>query len=93
MNEHPLTLSGLETALLIVCTSFLAAAGLYAWLVCDFTQGGLLVLRAGAGAGLLSAVRDFPLLFLLSIAGGTGAGALISITLRRNGFMTDRHEA
>lgn len=88
MTEHPLTLSGLETALLLVCASFLAAAGLYAWLVCDFTEGGLLILTTGADAGLLSAVQDFPLLFLFSLAGGSGCGALISITLRRNGFMT-----
>jgi len=88
-EEEPLTLNRLESVLLLICASFLAASGLYAWLVCDFTQGGLLVLRAGAGAGLLSAVRDFPLLFLISLAGGAGCGALISITLRRNGFMNE----
>ncbi|MGP2417053.1 hypothetical protein ACWXV6_22000 [Pantoea ananatis] len=91
MTEHPLTLSGLETALLLICASLLAAAGLYAWLVCEFTEGGLLILTAGPDAGLLSAVRDFPLLFLFSLAGGSGCGALISITLRRYGFMADRH--
>ncbi|MEJ1268991.1 hypothetical protein WDV93_24935 [Pantoea ananatis] len=90
MTEHPLTLTGLETALLLICASFLAAAGLYAWLVCEFTEGGLLVLSAGADAGFLSAVRDFPLLLLFSLAGGAGCGALISITLRRNGFIADR---
>ncbi|MDC7860708.1 hypothetical protein [Pantoea ananatis] len=87
MTEEPLTLTRLESVLLLVCASFLAASGLYAWLVCEFTDGGLLIFGAGAGEGLLSAVLDFPLLFLLSLAGGAGSGALISITLRRQGFM------
>ena len=89
MTEEPLTLNRLESVLLLVCASFLAASGLYAWLVCELTGGGLLILSAGANAGLICAVRDFPLLFLISLAGGAGSGALISITLRRNGFMTE----
>ncbi|MDF7788382.1 hypothetical protein P4910_23325 [Pantoea stewartii] len=92
MTEEPLTLTRMESVLLLVCASFLAASGLYAWLVCEFTDGGLLILRAGAGEGLLSAVRDFPLLFLLSLAGGAGSGTLISITLRRQGFMDHENQ-
>ncbi|MFL6615353.1 MAG: hypothetical protein ACJ8LD_16750 [Pantoea agglomerans] len=90
MTEQPLRLIPLERALLLICASLLAAAGLYAWLICEFTDGGLLILRAGADAGLLCAVRDFPLLFLFSLAGGFGCGVLTSITLRRHGFMADR---
>ncbi|WP_458039109.1 hypothetical protein [Pantoea ananatis] len=64
MTEHPLTLSGLETALLLVCASFLAAAGLYAWLVCEFTEGGLLMDRmpdCSAPSGTFRCSSCFPL--------------------------------
>lgn len=35
MTEKTVTLSRLETAMLLVCASLLAADGLYAWLACD----------------------------------------------------------
>ncbi len=78
MTEHPLTLSRTETALLLVCASMLAAAGIYAWLACDLAR-----LPAGVAYGTDA------LLFLFALAGGFGYGALVSITLRRHGFMTD----
>ncbi|NIF03503.1 hypothetical protein F3J38_26230 [Pantoea sp. Acro-805] len=89
MTEHPLTLSRTETALLLVCASMLAAAGIYAWLACDLTR-----LPAGIAYGtdalLLSGLQLYPLLFLFALAGGFGCGALVSITLRRHGFMAER---
>jgi len=89
MTEHPLTLSRTETALLLVCPSRRAAAGFYAWLAGAFAR-----LPAGVAYGtdalLLSGLQLYPLLFLFALAGGFGCGALVSITLRRHGFMTDR---
>jgi len=90
MTEKPLALSRLETALLIVCASLLAAAALYAWLACDFT-GRMDGIIYGSDALILSGLQLYPLLFLLSLAGGLGCGVLTSITLRRLGFMTDRN--
>ncbi|CAX53662.1 Uncharacterized protein EbC_pEb17202090 (plasmid) [Erwinia billingiae Eb661] len=90
MHEKPLTLSRSGTALLLVCVSLLAAAGLYAWLVCETFSTRILPSPAGSGDVLMNGLRDFPLIFLLSLAGGFACGALVSITLRRQGFMTYR---
>lgn len=93
MHETPLTLSRSGTALLLVCVSLLAAAGLYAWLVCETFSAGILPSPARSGDGLVNGLRDFPLIFLVSLAGGFACGALVSITLRRQGFMADKsHE-
>lgn len=89
VTEHPLILSRTETALLLVCTSMLAAAGIYAWLACDLARLPADV-AYGTDALLLSGLQLYPLLFLFALAGGFGCGALVSITLRRHGFMTDR---
>ena len=89
MTEKTLTLSRLETALLIVCASLLAAACLYAWLVCDLA-GPINGMSYGSDALVLSGLQLYPLLFLFSLAGGLGFGALTSITLRRHGFTADR---
>ena len=89
MIEKTLTLSRLETALLLVCASLLAAACLYAWLVCDLA-GPITGMTYGSDALVLSSLQLYPLLFLLSLAGGLGLGALTSITLRRYVFMADR---
>ncbi|MEN4892597.1 hypothetical protein [Erwinia billingiae] len=90
MHEKPLALSRSGTALLLVCVSLLAAAGLYAWLVCETFSAVILPSPAGSGDVLMNGLRDFPLIFLLSLAGGFACGALVSITLRRQGFMADR---
>ncbi|HCR0227208.1 hypothetical protein FHW04_003833 [Pantoea sp. AN62] len=89
MTEHPFTLSRLETALLLVCASMLAASGIYAWLACDLA-GPIRGMAYGSDALVLSGLQLYPLLFLFALAGGFGCGALVSITLRRHGFMTDR---
>ncbi|RRW69186.1 hypothetical protein EGJ48_17860 [Pantoea dispersa] len=89
MTEHPLTLSRTGTALLLVCASMLAAAGIYAWLACDLARLPADV-AYGTDALLLSGLQLYPLLFLFALAGGFGCGALVSISLRRHGFMTDR---
>lgn len=90
MTEKLLTLSQLETALLLVCASLLAAAGIYAWLACDLA-GPITGMTYGSDALVLSGIQLYPLLFLFSLAGGFGCGALTSITLRRHGFMADRN--
>lgn len=90
MIEKTLTLSRLETALLLVCASLLAAAALYAWLACEIA-GRMDGITYGADALVLSGLQLYPLLLLLSLAGGFGCGALTSITLRRYGFMADRN--
>ncbi|MBN7124690.1 hypothetical protein BSU01_23760 [Erwinia billingiae] len=90
MHEKPLTLSRSGTALLLVCVSLLAAAGLYAWLVCETFSAGVLPSPAGSGDVLVNGLRDFPLIFLMSLAGGFACGALVSITLRHQGFMANR---
>lgn len=89
MTEKPLTLSRLETALLLVCASLLAAAGIYAWLACDLADP-IIGMTYGSDALVLSGLQLYPLLFLLSLAGGFGCGVLTSITLRRHGFTADR---
>lgn len=90
MHETPLTFSRSGTALLLACVSLLSAAGLYAWLVCETFSAGILPSPAGSGDVLVNGLRDFPLIFLVSLAGGFACGALVSITLRRQGFMADR---
>ena len=75
--------------MMLVCASLLASAGIYAWLVCDL-MGRTIEFALGSDALLLSGLQVFPLLFLLALAGGFGCGALVSITLRRQGFMTNR---
>ncbi|MBT8500015.1 hypothetical protein DH20_11290 [Pantoea agglomerans] len=90
MTEKPLTLSRLETALLLVCASLVAAAGIYAWLACDLAGPMIIGMTYGSDALVLSGLQLYPLLFLLSLAGGLGCGVLTSITLRRHGFMADR---
>lgn len=87
MYETPLTFSRFESALLLVCVSLLAAAGLYAWLVCDLLNRMIELAMGGPDGQLMNGMRAFPLLFLLSLAGGFACGALVSITLRRHGFM------
>ena len=91
MTEKPLTFSLLETAFLLVCVSLLAAAGIYAWCVCEFTIGP--VLRAGYGVNdpVINGWRVFPLLLLFSLAAGFACASLVSITLRRHGFMGTAH--
>lgn len=89
MTEKTLTLSRLETALLLVCASLLAAAGIYAWLACDLA-GLITGMTYGSDALVLSGLQLYPLLFLFSLAGGFGCGVLTSITLRRHGFMNER---
>lgn len=89
MTEKTLTLSRLETALLLVCASLLAAAGIYAWLACDLA-GPITGMTYGSDALVLSGLQLYPLLFLLSLAGGLVCGVLTSITLRRHGFMNER---
>lgn len=90
MIEKNLTLSRLETALLLVCASLLAAAALYAWLACEIA-GRMDGITYGADMLVLSGLQLYPLLFLFSLSGGFGCGALTSITLRRHGFMADRN--
>jgi len=90
MTEKTLTLSRLETALLLVCASLLAAAGIYAWLACDLA-GPITGMTYGSDALVLSGLQLYPLLFLFSLSGGFGFGVLTSITLRRHGFMADRN--
>ena len=90
MTEKTLTLSRLETALLLVCASLLAAACLYAWLACDLA-GPITGMTYGSDALVLSGLQLYPLLFLFSLSGGFGFGVLTSITLRRHGFMADRN--
>lgn len=81
MYEKNLTLSRLETTFLLVCTAFMTAAGLYAWLVCELMND------AGMRTSLTDNLSVYPLLFLFSLAGGSAGGALVSITLRRHGFL------
>lgn len=90
MTEQPLRLIPLERALLLVCASLLAAAGIYAWLACDLA-GPITGMTYGSDALVLSGLKLYPLLFLFSLAGGFGFGVLTSITLRRHGFMADRN--
>jgi hypothetical protein len=90
MTEKTLTLSRLETALLLVSASLLAAAGIYAWLACDLA-GPITGMTYGSDALVLSGLQLYPLLFLFSLSGGFGFGVLTSITLRRHGFMADRN--
>ncbi|QKJ89291.1 hypothetical protein PMPD1_4393 (plasmid) [Paramixta manurensis] len=92
MVEKPLTLSSTERAFLLVCVSLLLAAGLYVWLVQDVMGRRMLQAISGPDGLLMGGLRDFPLLFLLSLAGGFAAGALVSITLRRQGFMAYRSD-
>ncbi|ADU73068.1 hypothetical protein [Pantoea sp. At-9b] len=87
MYETPLTFSRLETALLLVCVSLLAAAGLYAWLVCELMNRNIMAAAGGPDGLIMNGLQVFPLLFLFALAGGFGCGALVSVTLRRQGFM------
>jgi len=89
MTEKPLTLSRIETALLLVCASLLAAAAIYAWLGCEIA-GRMDGITYGSDALIFSGLQLYPLLFLISLAGGFGCGVLASITLRRHGFMNER---
>lgn len=89
MTEKTITLSQLKTALLLVCASLLAAATVYAWLACEIA-GRMDGITYGSDALILSGLQLYPLLFLFSLAGGFGCGVLISITLRRHGFMNER---
>ncbi|WP_261643052.1 hypothetical protein [Erwinia mallotivora] len=86
MYEAPFTLSNTERTLMLVCISLLAATGLYAWLVSEIFNTFSLILISREQTYDL---RVFPLLFLIALTGGFACGALVSITLRRNGFMRD----
>lgn len=88
MTEKTVTLSRLETAMLLVCASLLAADGFYAWLACDLA-GRMDGISYGSDALVLSGLQLYLVLFLFPPAGGFGV--LICITLRRHGFMTDRN--
>ncbi|WP_338634691.1 hypothetical protein V6L80_00580 (plasmid) [Erwinia persicina] len=89
MSSRPFALTRVEQVLLLVCASWLASAALYAFvaseLLWQWADTGRLNLNAPE-AWLLSALRDCPLLFLLSLAGGFACGALVSIVLRRHVF-------
>jgi hypothetical protein len=89
MSSRPFALTRAEQVLLLVGASWLASAALYAFvateLLFSLADTGRLNLNAPEG-WLLSGLRDFPLIFLLSLAGGFACGALVSILLRRHVF-------
>lgn len=89
MYSRPFALSRIEQVLLLVCASWLASAALYAFIAAELIRpvvdSGLWRVDSPEGR-LLSALRDYPLIFLLSLAGGFACGALVSIVLRRHVF-------
>jgi len=93
MPSRPFALTRTEQVLLLVCASWLASGALYAFIASElflqYAGTGRLSLNAPEG-WLLSGLRDYPLIFLLSLAGGFACGALVSIVLRRQQFMTER---
>lgn len=93
MYPRPFTLTRPEQVLLLVCASMLASAALYAFLISELLNTVLATgrLRLNAPEGIvLSGLRDYPLIFLLSLAGGFACGALVSIVLRRHILITQR---
>ncbi|MEJ5174663.1 hypothetical protein [Erwinia sp. MYb416] len=93
MYSRPFALTRTEQVLLLVCASWLASAALYAFIAAELIRpvvdSGRLRFDSPEGR-LLSGLRDYPLIFLLSLAGGFACGALVSIVLRRQNFMADR---
>lgn len=90
MYSRPFALTRTEQVLLLVCASWLASAALYAFIVAELIRpvvdSGRLRFDSPEGL-LLSGLRDYPLIFLLSLAGGFACGVLVSIVLRRNDFL------
>lgn len=90
MYSRPFALTRTEQVLLLVCASWLASAALYAFIAAELIRpvvdSGRLRFDSPEGR-LLSGLRDYPLIFLLSLAGGFACGALVSIALRRNDFL------
>ncbi|NNS09966.1 hypothetical protein [Erwinia sp. JH02] len=89
MYSRPFALTRTEQVLLLVCASWLASAALYAFIAAELIRpvvdSGRLRFDSPEGR-LLSGLRDYPLIFLLSLAGGFACGALVSIVLRRHVF-------
>lgn len=86
MYSRPFALTRVEQVLLLVCASWLASAALYAFMAAELIRAvvdsGRLSFHTPEG-WLLSGLRDYPLILLLSLAGGFACGALVSIVLRR----------
>lgn len=93
MYSRPFTFTRTEQVLLLVCASWLASAALYAFIAAELIRpavdAGWLSFHTPEGV-LLSGLRVYPLLFLLSLAGGFACGALVSIVLRRHILITRR---
>ena len=77
---RPFTLSRTEQVLLQVSTCWLAGAMIYAFMAGEYLPVGMILPGEWQ---TMSALRDLPAIFLLSLSGGFGLGALGSIALRR----------
>lgn len=78
--SKPLTLARTEQVLLQVSACWLAGAMIYAFVACEYLPAA-----PAREWRLMSAMRDLPLIFLLSLSGGFALGALAGIALRRSG--------
>lgn len=81
---QPFTLTRTERVLLQVSGCWLAGAMIYAFMAGEYLPTGLMT---GTEWRAMSAMRDLPALFLLSLSGGFALGALAAIALRRANIM------
>lgn len=82
--SKPFTLARTEQVLLQVSACWLAGAMIYAFVAGEYLPVGMTLPGEWQ---TLSALRDLPALFLLSLSGGFGLGALCSIALRRGNLL------